>query len=148
MRPIDPSGYSVTPPATFGPAPDLRWIEISQLVVDPAYQRDLNRHSFKHISQIAERFDWRLFSAVIVSPIAGGMFAIVDGQHRTTAAAACGITSVPCQIIQADAGQQARAFEAINGKVIAVSTLQRYRAALAAGDPEAARIKALTERGG
>lgn len=148
MRPIDPSGLTITPPASFGPAPDLRWIDISQLVVDPAYQRDLNKHSARHIGQIAEKFDWRLFSAVIVSPIAGGRFAIVDGQHRTTAAAACGIDSVPCQIIQADAGMQARAFEAINGKVIAVSTLQRYRAAIAGGDPEALRIKALTERGG
>lgn len=151
-RPIKPvilAGLeAVQPPSNFGPAPDLRWIAIERLVVDPAYQRDLNRQSARHIRQIVERFDWRLFSAVIVSPIPGGQFAVVDGQHRTTAAALCGIDHVPCQVIQADPGMQARAFEAINGKVIQVTKLAQYKAALAAGNEEALQLRAICAKAG
>lgn len=151
-RPIIPVTVTgldgITRPETYGPAPDLRWLPIERLVVDPAYQRDLNKQSARHIRSIVERFDWRLFSAVIVSPVPGGHFAIVDGQHRTTAAALCGIDSVPCQVIQADAGMQARAFEAINGKVILVSKLAQYKASLAAGDPEALQIRDLCAKAG
>lgn len=151
-RPILPVSLpgleNIAPPPSFGPAPDLRWIGIERLVVDPDYQRDLNRQSMRHIKSIAERFDWRLFSAVIVSPIPGGQFAIVDGQHRTTAAALCGIDHVPCQVIQADPGMQARAFEAINGKVIQVTKLAQYKAALMAEDPAALQMRAICEKAG
>ena len=40
-----------------------------------------------HLRRIAEQFDWRLFAPVIVAPIEGGLFAVIDGQHRTHAAA-------------------------------------------------------------
>lgn len=136
----------VVAPATFGPAPDLRWLEIAQLVIDPAYQRELGRRNIEHIRKIASKFDWRLFSCVIVSPVAGGSFAIVDGQHRTHAAALLGIEMVPCQVIQAEAGMQAKAFAAINGSTIGVSPLARYKAALASGDVEAQRIREATEK--
>jgi len=148
VRRIDPAPLGrVSPPPSLGPAPDLRWIPIAELVVDPRYQRDIGPKSLKHIRKIAEGFDWRLFSAVVVSPVAGGRFAIVDGQHRTTAAAAIGVDQVPCQIIHAEEGMQARAFAAINGNTIAVSTIQRYRAALHAGELEAVRIRDLSAAG-
>jgi len=122
MRRIDTSAIPpVAPPSNLGPAPDLRWIDIAALRVDPRYQREIGRHNIAHIRKIAGAFDWRLFSVVVVSPVPGGVFAIVDGQHRTTAAALCGIESVPCQVIQADAAMQARAFEAINGSTIKVT---------------------------
>ena len=81
-------------------------------------------------------------------PCRGGVYAVIDGQHRTTAAAACGIESVPCQIIQADAQEQARAFAAINGVKRNVTNDQKYRAALAAGDPAALNIRRVTEAAG
>ena len=147
MRGIDPSTIQEVPvPANFGPAPDLRWIDIAALRVDPRYQREMGRQNIKHIRKIAAAFDWRLFSVVVVSPVPGGVFAIVDGQHRTTAAALCGIESVPCQIIQADTAMQARAFEAINGSTIKISPLQMFRAAVAAGDAEAIRLNELAKR--
>ncbi|MGL5447545.1 MAG: ParB N-terminal domain-containing protein [Rhabdaerophilum sp.] len=147
MRKIDVS--SITPiqrPATFGPAPDLRWIDITALRVDPTYQREIAGANIRHIRKIAAAFDWRLFSVVVVSPLPGGVFAIVDGQHRTSAAALCGIESVPCQIIQADAAMQARAFDAINGSTIKVGTQQRFKAACAAGDPASLRIREICQR--
>jgi hypothetical protein len=147
MRRIDTSAIPpVAPPSNLGPAPDLRWIDIAALRVDPRYQREIGRHNIAHIRKIAGAFDWRMFSVVVVSPVPGGVFAIVDGQHRTTAAALCGIESVPCQVIQADAAMQARAFEAINGSTIKVTPQQRFKAAIAAGDAQATRIHELATR--
>jgi ParB-like nuclease domain len=131
-----------------GAVPDLRWLPISQLVVDERYQRDIGRQGRKHIAAIAYAFDWRMFSAVVVSPVAGGDYAIMDGQHRTTAALAVGFDQVPCQIIQADGFDQAKAFTAINGRKIGVSMDQRYRAALAAADPQALAVERVTRKAG
>ncbi len=134
MRPIEHE--KIPPPANVdpGPAPMLQWIEIERLVVDEAYQRPLYARNVQAIQRIAEAFCWAKFATVHVAPIEGGLFAIVDGQHRTHAAAACGMKSVPCQVIQMTAREQAQAFTAINGVATAVQPLHLYRAALAAGE--------------
>jgi hypothetical protein len=69
-----------------GPAPQLLWIEIKDLVIDPSYQRHIGKRGAANIRQIAENFDWSKFAPVIIAPIEGGQYAVVDGQHRTTAA--------------------------------------------------------------
>lgn len=149
MRSIDISSFTkIVAPSSLCPAPDLRWLAIADLVVDPRYQREINIGGRIHIRRIAEAFDWRQFSAVMVSPVPGGKYAIIDGQHRTHAAALCGIETVPCQIIQADEQEQAKAFEAVNSRKIAVKADARYKAALAAGVPDALRIRDLTNKAG
>ena len=85
------------------PAPILQWIETDRLVVDTEYQREIGRRGATNVIQIAEHFDWSKFAPVIVAPIEGGRFAIVDGQHRTTAAMLRDIKEVPCQVVQAGA---------------------------------------------
>lgn len=146
MRPIETESFaSLTVPPNLGPAPDLRWIKVAQLVVDDSYQRPLNSQGSRtNVRAIAEAFDWRRFAPVIVSPIVGGRYAIVDGQHRTTAAALCGIEEVPCNVIIADRIEQAKAFEAINSATTKVTAHQLFRARLAAGDEKARTIDALT----
>ncbi len=150
MRPIEiESLAAVGVPASIGPAPQLQWIKIVQLVVDDSYQRPLaSQGSRKNVRAIAEAFDWRKFAPVIVSPIAGGLYAIVDGQHRVTAAALCGITEVPCNVVLADRSEQARAFDAINGSITRIKPLNTFRARLVAGDPEAQRIHAVATAAG
>jgi hypothetical protein len=69
-----------------GPAPFLEWIDTDKLVVDVTYQREIGRRGATNVNQIAENFDWSKFAPVIAAPVEGGQFAIVDGQHRTTAA--------------------------------------------------------------
>lgn len=143
-RAISIDGFPERPertPAACGPAPQLDWIAIERLVVDHAYQREITRQGRRNVVAIATHFDWRYFSPVVVAPIAGGRFAIVDGQHRTTAAALVGHESVPCQIIMAAPGEQARAFSAINGATTRVHTLAMHKAAVAAGDPAAVAIE-------
>lgn len=116
------------------PAPQLAWIEIAQLVIDDGYQRPLQRANLTAIRKIARNFRWSRFAPVLVAPVEGGFFAIVDGQHRTHAAALCGIVRVPCQVVPMDRREQAQAFASVNGDQIAVTPLQVYRAALLAGE--------------
>ncbi len=115
-----------------GPAPMLQWIKIDDLVVDDRYQRDLKSGNWAAIQRIAASFKWSRFSSVFVAPIEGGKFAIIDGQHRTHAAALCGFTEVPCQVVQMTLQEQAASFAAVNGLVTKVTIWQIYKAALAA----------------
>ena len=117
-----------------GPAPMLQWIEIDNLVVDERYQRDLKRGNWTAIRKIAAGFRWSRFSPVLVAPVEGGLFAIIDGQHRSHAAALCGFDRVPCQVVQMDLEEQAASFAAVNGAVTKVTVRQIFKAALAARD--------------
>ena len=115
-----------------GSAPQLAWLDIASLVVDESYQRDLKPQGWRAIRTIAAHFRWSMFSPVFVAPVEGGLYAIIDGQHRTHAAAICGFSQVPCQIVQMTRTEQAAAFAAVNGTVTQVSAGQIFKAALAA----------------
>lgn len=130
-----------------GPAPILQWIEIKDLVIDDSYQRPLERKNWSAIRKIAKDFSWSKFSPVFIAPVEGGKFAIIDGQHRTHAAAACGFEQVPCQIVQMTHAEQASAFAAVNGNVTQVTAFQVFKAALAAGEEWATHAKDIAERG-
>lgn len=143
LRAIDPSplraryaGHVSEP----GERPELQWLKINRLRIDPSYQREIARKGEYNILAIATHFHWGKFTPVIVAPIGSNLFAIVDGQHRTTAAALRGFESVPCVIISADAAQQADAFVAINASVTMMTPLQIHAARLAAGDRSASEL--------
>ncbi|MCC8945976.1 ParB N-terminal domain-containing protein [Bradyrhizobium sp. Arg62] len=123
--------------------PRLFWIAITNLRVDERYQRRIHgRASEKSVLSIAENFSWAKFAPVVVAEIDGddGLFAVIDGQHRTTAAALRGIRDVPCLVMKVGFADQADAFAAINGGVTAISTMQLYHARVAAGDPDAVAL--------
>lgn len=134
--------------AEAGAPPQLQWIRIADLVVDETYQRALSSAGQRNVRAIAEGFRWAAFSPVIVSPVVGGQFAIVDGQHRTTAAALCGFDSVPCQVIVATADEQAAAFRRINGNTTRIHPMHMFHASVAAGDPEAVAAVEVATRAG
>jgi hypothetical protein len=142
MRAITTQGFK--PAAVIkgdeGAAPLLQWVAVERLVVDPAYQREIGNTGRRNVAKIAAEFRWSRFSPVIVSPVAGGKLAIVDGQHRVTAAALRGFDQVPCQIIIADVAEQADAFRAINGAVTKMSAMQIHAAAVVAGEPAAVEL--------
>jgi hypothetical protein len=142
MRPIKALKAFNAAPEHFGPVPELRWLPIAALVVDDAYQRPIVGRGKTNVLAIASGFSWVKFAPVVVCPVQGGTYAIVDGQHRTTAALMIGIDSVPCLIIQADRKQQAASFRAINGNTTKVNRLSIYKAAVAAGEPEALAVEA------
>jgi hypothetical protein len=149
MRPIDISGFkapAASPDA--GAAPMLQWIKIAEMVVDDAYQRPIYGAGRSNVARIAEGFCWSKFAPVIVAPVPGGQFAIIDGQHRTTAAALLGIESVPCQVVVASPVEQAAAFKAINGQVTRIHSLALQHAAVAAGDPAAVEVQEVARAAG
>ncbi len=148
-RPIETASFAaIEGEFAPGPAPMLQWISIADLVVDEAYQRPLAGAGRTNVRRIARDFCWTMFAPVVVSPIEGGKYAIVDGQHRTTAAALRGVEAVPCQVVIADARAQAAAFRAINGQVTAMNALALHRASLASGDPAAKAVSEATAAGG
>jgi hypothetical protein len=124
-------------PLSDGPAPYMDWIEVRRLVIDKTYQREVSRAGSINIARIAEYFEWAKFSPVIVAPVEGGMFSIIDGQHRATAAMLRGIEKVPCEIVHIDRARQAEAFAAINGNTTRVSAQVVYYARLTGKDPAA-----------
>lgn len=142
MQPITADGFARPQTASDpGPAPMLQWLRIADLVVDAAYQRPIRGEGVRNVQKIAAAFSWACFAPVIVSPVAGGKYAIVDGQHRTTAAAICGMEQVPCQIVVAGQAEQARAFKAINGLTTKMTRIALHTAAVVSGDASARAIQ-------
>ncbi|WP_020096006.1 ParB N-terminal domain-containing protein [Methylobacterium sp. 285MFTsu5.1] len=137
LSPLDP-----------GPAPMLTWVETHLLVVDDSYQRAMGSLAWRHIIAIADNFDWSKFTPVIVAPVEGGFYAIIDGQHRTTAAFLHNIKKVPCCIVQADRAKQAAAFAAINSKITRFYQNNIFHAELQAGSTFAKRVAEVAERAG
>lgn len=131
-----------------GPAAILQWLDIDLLVVDDSYQRELKAQNWKAIRKIASGFRWSMFSPVFVAPVEGGLYAIIDGQHRTHAAAICGFSQVPCQIVHMNHAEQAAAFAAVNGTVTQVTAHQVLKAALAAKEPWAVNAAEIASAGG
>lgn len=149
MRAIDPVDFSAPANAPDpGAAPMLQWVKIADLVVDDQYQRPIYGAGKGNVRRIAAEFRWSKFAPVIVAPVAGGKFAVIDGQHRATAAAVLGIESVPAQVIIADACEQAAAFKSINGQVTRMHSLALHHAALAAGDKQAVELDEVAAAGG
>jgi hypothetical protein len=140
MRPISTEGFETPKSTSAGAAPMLQWLKITDLVVDPAYQRPIIGRGRQNVDRIARGFSWSCFAPVVVSPVEGGKFAIIDGQHRTTSAAILGFDSVPCQIVIAAREEQAAAFKAINGTTTPISQMALHAAALVANEPWAIRI--------
>ena len=133
FRAIDVAGQPCLALADQG-TPVLDWIPIERLVVDDRYQRPLTRAGWQTIRRIAEDFRWSRFSPVLVAPLPEGLWAIIDGQHRTHAAAICGQKKVPCMAVSMDAAEQAHAFAGVNGMVTRITIHHVYKAALAAGE--------------
>lgn len=115
--------------------------QISDLRVDHSYQRSVTPTSIRNIRQIGRRFDWRKFAPVIGARQEDGTIAIIDGQHRCTAALSRGILSVPVYVLNCSYREAASAFAAINGQVTPMSKQDIYRASLAAGDPDAMALQ-------
>lgn len=149
--PLDSSALRALTSLTFVPAPAigaikgdrpaLKWLPLTQLRVDPRYQREILARGMANIRQILENFDWLLFTPVICVEVAPNVYAIIDGQHRSTAAFMHPrIREVPCMIVKGDLGAQARAFVSINEAVTRLTPLQIFAAGLAAGDAKARTV--------
>jgi len=132
--PLTPSGVNEAR------KPFFEWVPLAELVVDSRYQREMGARGLSNVRQIVEHFDWSKFGVLTCVRVAMGekglaRIAIVDGQHRATAALLHpAIEAVPCWITQASLEEQARAFVAINSAVTRMTSMQMFHAAVASGD--------------
>lgn len=147
LRPVDVSAEMPVVPAD-QPVPRLEWVEIADLRIDETYQRPLGPSSWRAIRDIAEDFRWDHFTPVICAPLPDGKLAIIDGQHRSHAAAICGFTRVPAMIVPISGACQAAAFAGINGKVTQITLFHVYKAALAAREGWAERSRDAVDSAG
>lgn len=131
-----------------GSVGDFGMVDISELRVDPAYQREITAAGVRNVQHIAKNFDWRQFSPIIGVLNDDGTVSIIDGQHRASAAKARGIQRVPVYFIKATVDQAAAAFAAINGQVTAVKAQAIFRARLASGDKIAAELQRVCDTAG
>lgn len=115
-----------------GKPPRMEWLAIAALRIDDTYQRDITARSEDNIRRIAHGFSWAKFSPLIVMQ-QGDIYAVIDGQHRATAALSLGYEKVPCAIVDARSEDAAAIFAAINGDVTAMTPLALFKAARAAG---------------
>lgn len=125
----------------------LEVLPISRLYVDDTYQRAVSFGSVKNIKRICARFDWAKFLPVIVVKN-GDCYCIVDGQHRTTAAATIGLDRVPCYVLSCTMPEAAAAFAAINGNVTPVQPIDLWFAELAAKERSAVALQSVLDAAG
>ncbi len=137
------------PSRDFGPKGKLLWIPLEKLRIDDAYQRPVNEKGKANVRRVAETFRWSKFEIPMVTPRKGGVFAIINGQHRSLGALVNGgVKSIPCWVIEVSPEEEADAFAAINGIVTAMHPLYLYKALLAAGDAVAKAIDRVTKKAG
>lgn len=147
FRRIDLGGRARTPGRKAEP-PVLTWLQIDMLRIDDSYQRPLGNGNWKHIEAIAAEFDWKNFAPILAAPLEGGLFAIIDGQHRAHAASLRGFDEVPAMVVPMTRVEQARAFARVNGQVTAITVFHVYKAAIAAGEAWALDARAAVEAAG
>ena len=121
------------------PRPELAWIPVAELTVDAAYQRKISDRGRKVIRTICDSFSWSSFGALTVGRSDDG-YSIIDGQHRTIAAREMNLEIVPCVVVNAGQSEQARGFAGINGTRTSVTAVDKFRAKVIAGDPEAIKL--------
>jgi hypothetical protein len=137
--------------AEIGCPPELAWLPIAKLEVDPLYQRSLDTPAGrKLVDKISAEFSWAKFQAILATPKGREeRWLIIDGQHRAAGARNRGIEHVPAVVIAGlSVEQQADAFVGANRTRVPINAQQLYAARLVAGDQEALTIKRLCDGAG
>lgn len=130
-----------TLPADYGARPELAWLPVTKLAVDPSYQRTLDSaRSQAVISRVVAQFRWASFQAILATR-SGNCYLIIDGQHRVEAAKRLGIMEVPSVVLPPiDQAEQAAAFVRANVDRVTVNPYAMHYAQIAAGEPRALAI--------
>lgn len=106
-------------------------IAIDKLVIDGAYQRDLNA---SHINDIRSHFDPDLFQTITVSE-REGIFYVIDGMHRLMAVKGR-VDKVPCSVWTGLTQQQeAGKFHKLNSNRRALNASVKFQSMVCEGNP-------------
>ena len=149
--PPQPGGTAMTGfLAPRGAPPVLQNLSLSQLAIDPAYQRAIDGPGRKLISEIARAWDWSLCQPLVVARRPGGELFVIDGQHRLAGARARGdIPWLPCVVVDhATPAGEAASFVALNARRRPLTPMALFRADVASGNPAAIEVQHLVEAAG
>ena len=114
----------------------LHMVPVADLVIDRSYQRRVSASSRTRLRRIVREFTWTKFGALTVARVPEG-FAVIDGQHRAIAAQAVRAQFAPAVIVESDLRGQAEDFVGINSVRTSVASIDKFRARVAAEDPNA-----------
>jgi hypothetical protein len=128
---------------------EFREIAVTDLFVDPAYQRDLKENAVKKYTQ---GFDANLFEPLTVNERKNGnsrpTYALLDGQHRVAVAQRLGIKTVTCRVLHVNAAVEAGIFVRLNKERLYLPPVEAFKAELADKNPACIEImKCLESRG-
>ncbi len=133
-----------------GRKPELAWLPVGKLSVDPKYQRNTSTPRSKNlIAKISEGFRWSRFGVALVVKRGGGWH-VIDGQHRVEACRLRGdIPHVPAVILPHATVEEAAAdFVAINRDRVNITPLAVHAAMLTAKNPQALATARVCEAAG
>ncbi len=151
MSPHDPGAINVARGPVCGNLPSLEWLAVTQLQIDPEYQRACNGSKSRAlIARMIRRWEWALCQPLVVTRRLDGSLFVIDGQHRWNGAKARGdIPHLPCVVIPAIAREEeAKTFVNLNTARQRLSQVEIFNGMLAASDPDAlAMVKLLDETG-
>lgn len=120
-------------------------VPLDELMVDPAYQRELDE---RRVSRIVDEFDPALLGTLEVS-VRNGRSAVFDGQHRLAALKRLRHDSVACVVHSGlSVADEARLFVQLQTERKALPPLDRWRARLVAGEEQAAAIDKIVKAAG
>lgn len=137
-------------PAVVPETPQLKWLPMSALRINRAYQRSLSRASVRLIRKMVANFDWARLKALSVIDMGGGLYEVLDGQHTAIAAASHGgIEKLPCLVVASrDTEAAAAAFVDLNTQRVQLTGMQIFFAQVAAGDELATDVARGVRLGG
>ena len=128
-----------------GVPPESTFVNVNLIDVDRQYQRALREVL---VNRILRKFQWSRFGAIVLAKKNGGRFMVVEGQHRVEAAKRHpDINAVPAVVFEfASLEEEAKSFVGINRDRQAVSSVDRYWAAVTAGNPTALHVAAILKK--
>jgi hypothetical protein len=119
-------------------------LNVEHLFVDDRYQRPLT----KIADSIASGFDRALLEPLLVSKRARNRYAIADGQNRWAGTTRIGERWLWCRVMRLSPQEEARIFSQLQAQRKGIRPLERYKADVFAGDPEAVAVARLLKRHG
>lgn len=152
IRPVAPiSVAGLTPQMPPTGMPIFEFVRPTDLLIDPAYQRNVSEKGLRQIRRIVEGFDWSKFKPPICAYAqyqGTTVLKVLDGQHTAIAAASNPyVDMIPVMIVEADDTiAQAKAFIGQNTDRLGVTNLQMHQAALAAADEDAQTLELVCHR--
>lgn len=135
------------------PEPYVEWGDPRDLWVDDEYQRDPTERSLKLVRRVAGgTWDWSTFhppsvTIRIVDDVERRV--ILDGQHTAIMAVTRGVARIPWLVSKTtDQQDRAKAFVGQNMDRTGLTTLNKHKARIAAGDEDALTVEQVCARAG